>query len=364
MMIEDIGILGMGMWHGPAVPHAQAPPTASGRAVDDPWSGTFDRDGTFRLLGLTLPAARYPRTLAAARRATRAPFRGAVRRRVLPADVPVSAAEAEAADEALRHAGTPTGRIGALLVQSTVPDSPYPTNAALLGHRLGLRATATWALDGACAGPIAHLTTAPSLIRAGVAEYVLCVQSCAFSRVNDPGVSAFLGLGDMAVAFVVGHKPGARIVTAWSADGSSHSATATAARKQGAGPERDGHAAQWRLRLTFDHTLQPAVLKTLGRRLRVVTASVLAGARWSVKDVALFVPQQSAAWVPAYLSEELDIPDGALFHTYDDYANVGPVDIAVSWYRALSEGRVHDGTRVLAATGGAGFVYAAAAVRW
>ncbi|MCD9145730.1 3-oxoacyl-ACP synthase III family protein [Streptomyces albireticuli] len=364
MLTDDIGILGMGMWHGPAVTNDRVAAGCQGEwTVQDPYLGSVDQEGNFRLLGLALPAQQYPRTLAIARRTMSDPFRGAVHRRVFPADMPPSAAEAEAAEEALSSSGVAAGQIGAVLVQSTVPDSPYPSNAALVAHQLGVRDAAVWSLDGSCAGPIAQLGAAASLIASGTAEFVLCVQSCAFTRVNDPQASSYLGVGDLAAAFMVGRKEGARIAASWSADGSLHGAT-TANWQQGSSAVHTWWSQNLQLCLKFDHALQLTVLKTLAERLRTVTARTLGRARWQSKDVAVFVPQQSTAWVPAYLSEALDIPAGALFHTYDEYANVGPVNISAGWYQALREGRIHDGSRVLAGTGGAGFVYAAAAVQW
>ncbi len=134
---------------------------------------------------------------------------------------------ANAARNALQHAGVTADEIDALLI-STCTGYLCPGLTSYVGELLGIRATAL-ALDlvgQGCGAALPNLRTAEALLASSRARRVLsvCVEVCsaAFFLDNDPGVliSACL-FGDGAGAAVLGDVPGLHFSMEWRAAGST-----------------------------------------------------------------------------------------------------------------------------------------------
>ena len=136
-MFKDIGILGTGLWQGPVITNEQIGVKPRSRVLDPHYGTSADRPVV--VSGLTLSPDQYPRTIEAVRRCYGDPYRGSLRRRLMPAGLSVSDAEAEAGRHALADARLGPGDIGAVLVHSFLPDHLHPRNPALIAHKLGIQ---------------------------------------------------------------------------------------------------------------------------------------------------------------------------------------------------------------------------------
>ncbi|MFO0618632.1 MAG: 3-oxoacyl-[acyl-carrier-protein] synthase III C-terminal domain-containing protein [Polyangiaceae bacterium] len=364
--LTDIGILGTGVWDAEPVGNERFErfATAAG-AVRDPFKGRRGEDGSISIAGLELTKARYPRTLSAVERAFADPYRGARRRRILPEDMRVSDAEVSAARAAIAGAGLTAADIDLVLTHSFLPDEFTPKNAARVAYALGIGGAGAWELDSVCNSALSQLTAGAALISSGIARHVLCVQSCVYSRVTDPNTASTVQEADLAAAYVLGRRPGGQLAFSWRTDGRLHDATLLQWDAPTGAPKRKyWERAKEQLLIRFDPELQPQVMGDLQRYAPVVVEEALGRAGMTIDDVDVFISHQPMAWYPEFIEETLGLRAGAMFHTFEEYANVNSPSLTASLHHALLAGRVAPGTRVLFFGPAAGYTYGAVALRW
>jgi 3-oxoacyl-[acyl-carrier-protein] synthase-3 len=366
MRFTDIGIVGTGLWEGEPVGNEFFGDAYGSRTkATDPYRGRKSEGGTVNIGGMELAPDKYPRTLAAIERAFKDPFRGGVRRRFFPADLKVSDAESEAAGKAIADAGLTAADIGAVLVQSVIPDEVLPKNAGIIAHNLGIKNAPAWELDSICNSTLSHLTVACSLIVSGFARHVLCVQSAAYSRVRDPGSSSSLQEADMAGAFVVGPSPGARIATSWRTDGKLHGAIKFQWKPPtGAPTRRWWEPSQERLLIHFDKPLQEQVMAEIAENARRVCDEAMGRAELRYDELELFVGHQPTVWITAFLEDVLGLREGIAFDTFAEYANANSATFTASVHEARRAGRLRRGTKALFFAPAAGYTFGALALTW
>ncbi len=365
-LLRDIGVIGLGLWE--AEPIGNEIFDGSGREqaeVKDPYHGCRSADGIVRVAGAELIPGTHDRTLAAVERSFGDPFRGARRRRWFPDDLPVSDAETDAARRALADAGLEPGDVDALLVHSFLPDQLNPKNSPLVADKLGIRRAFTLEVDSVCNSALSQLRVGASLIAAGQARHVLCVQSIAYSRVRDPKVSTTVIEADMASAFVLGPVPGAAMTSAWRTAGELHGAIRLEWRRPtGAPPPSYWQPTADRLLISFDRELQRQVNADVATYAKSTCKTVLEQIGWEIADVELFVSHQPMSWFTPYMEDTLGLADGVGFSTFEEYANINSASVTASLHAAKQAGRLVPGTRVLLYCPAAGYTYAAMALQW
>ena len=361
--LRGMGILGLGLWDGPIVTNDAFPDVI--KSAIDPYKGKRDDEGTIRIAGLELRASEYPRTIAAIEQGFADPFRGSLRRRIMPKDMLMSDAEAAAGRAALANAEVDPADVDIVLVQSFLPDQLQPRNAALVASKVGVKRGAAWEVDSICNSSISQLHVASSLIAAGQARHVLCTQSVAYSRVRDPGVSASFQEGDLASAFVVGPRDGANLTFAWETDGSLHAAIRLAwDAPTGAVSRRYWESAPEKLVIRWEDVLQQKVMAEVGTHARKVCEEALGRAEMKLDDVDVFVTHHPMNWFVAFMEDTLGLRDGVSISTFEDYASVNSACVPASLALGVKQDRIRPGSRVLIFCPGAGYTYGAVALRW
>jgi len=365
MIVRDVGIVGTGIWEGPIVENDRFTELLDRHAVKDPFRGHRDDSGTVRIAGMEFTRERDPRTLAAIEKSFADPFRGTRRRRFFPDGMKVSDAETEAARNAIADAGLSPSDIDAVLVQSFLPDEMHPKNAALIAHNLGIQRAPAWEVDSICNSVITQMTVGSSMITAGFARHVLCVQSVAYSRVSDPGSSSTVQEADMAAAFVLGPVPSSVIGFSWRTDGRLHGAIKLEwTTPHGQPPRKYWQRSEERFLIRFDPELQPQVMGELRDYARTVCFEALDRAGLRVDQLDAFVSHQPMSWYSAFMSESLGLREDVSFDTFEEYASINSVSISASLHHARREGHVGNGTNLLLFGPAAGYTYGAAAIRW
>ncbi len=366
MIINDIGILGTGLWQGEVVDNHHFGPEYLARAqTKDPYKGRRTDDGKVQIAGLELDPAKHQRTIAAIERSFRDPFRGTERRRYFPATLKCSDAETEAARGAIADAGLHAEDIDIVTVQSFLSDNLQPKNEALIAHNLGIRHAPAWAIDSVCNTPVTQMHVAGALIHSGQARHVLCVQSVAYSRVLDMSATAAVQEGDMASAFVVGKVPGARVAFSWRTHGAHHGAI-----RFGWSAPSNAPARRWwepapeRLVLHFDPELQQKAMGDLVDHARIVCAEALGRGELRLDEIDTFISHQPMSWYAALIEDTLGLRDGITFNTFAEYANINSSSIAASLHEARKAGRIRRGSKVLVFGPAAGYLYGAMAMCW
>jgi len=365
MIVHDIGVLGTGMWESEPIGNDRFAYLQRQTAeVKDPFRGTRGDDGVVRVAGMEFSPEHDPKTLAAIEKSFADPYRGARRRRYFPDELRPSDAETDAGRAALHDAGVTADQIGAVLVQSFLPDGLSPKNSARVAHNLGITRALSLEVDSICNSAITQMLVASSLIASRAAKHVLCIQSAAYSRVTDPSASSTVQEGDGAAAFVLGPSPGATMCFATRTDGRLHDAVGLEWRAPSNSGRRFWESSRERLQIRFDPGLQPQVMGELRSYARVVCNEALERAEMRVDELDLFVSHQPMSWYTPFIEESLGLRDGIAFDTFEEYGSVNSVSISASLHHARKAGRVGAGRRVLLFGPAAGYTYAAVAIRW
>lgn len=285
------------------------------------------------------------------------PFRGTLGRRFLAPGETALELELDAATKALNAAGLEAKDIDLCLVSSFLPDQPGVGNSAFLAQRLGLRGAA-WNYESACAAPMVGLETATAYVRSGIANHVLVVVSCTYSRVLEETDTMIWSVGDGAAAFVVGRVPEGYGVLATR---TFHTAETVGAMRYEMEHDAQGNPVP---RMYASSSGGRVLRETAEPYLRECTDAVLADAGVSLADVDFFVTTTPTAWYTRFCGNVLGYDASRTVDTHAMYANTGPVLVPTNLHAAASAGRIQHGDLVLLYAVGSVSSRGAALIRW
>lgn len=262
------------------------------------------------------------------------PFRGTVERRVLDVGQNSLSIECGAARRALDAAGIGPKDIDITLCASFLGDHAGLGNGAFLARALDLSGPA-WNVESTCAGSLAALDMAASLIGSGRANRVLVVTSCDYSRRIDAADVLSWTSGDGAAAFVVGRASenhgilGSHFVPTTSTCGSLYFEYCEPAPKE------------YGVRMQCTAEAGRLLRETSEDCIRRTCEKALEDAGLAVSDVAHFIFATPTAWYASFCARSLRIDPKRCVDTYPQYANIGPV----CWLANLHEHARNRGIR-------------------
>jgi 3-oxoacyl-[acyl-carrier-protein] synthase III len=306
-------------------------------------------------------------TAAMSKRAGDDAFAGAKLRRVIADNEDASDLEARAAKAAIVDAKVSPEDIDLVLVASLPSDRLIPSNGPALQAKCGLVNASAWSLDVGCASVPPQLLTASALVSAGAVRHVLIVQSQLGSRTVSHSSRNSPGFGDGAAAAVIGRVDDGfgLLGTHMRTDGSFRDGIVLAPSRGGV-PVRDfWNACEGPPTLaTFDADVAKLAGVKGPEFCRETCSSALKAAGLTIAQVDLFVCNQSMWWFADSCRRAVDLPEGKLVETWDEFANVGSAAVILNLHEARRRGRLGRGDVVLIYSPAAGFTRAAAVLRW
>ncbi|WP_207456578.1 beta-ketoacyl-ACP synthase III [Desertivibrio insolitus] len=265
----------------------------------------------------------------------------------------------QASREAIEKAGIRPEQIGAVVVSTISNTVQTPSLAALLTERIGATPAPAYDVSAACAGYTYGIAQADSLVRAGLAEYVLVVGAeklSDFAKPTDRTIS-FL-LGDGAGAAVVGPSDSPAIgPSIWGSDGSKWDAVGMdsplAKYRDGAGE------VDW-------PTLRqegPTVFRWAVWEMAKVAKQAIDAAGITPDDLAAFIPHQANMRIIDELAKQLKLPEHvAIARDIATTGNTSAASIPLATHRLLEENPQLSGGLALQIGFGAGLVFGAQVV--
>jgi 3-oxoacyl-[acyl-carrier-protein] synthase III len=263
----------------------------------------------------------------------------------------------EAAIEAIERSGIDASRIGAVIVSTVSNTVTTPSVAALLADRIGATPAAAFDISAACAGYTYAIAQADSLVRTGLAEYVLVVGAeklSLFAKPTDRTIS-FL-LADGAGAAVVGpsETPGIS-QTVWGSDGSKWDAVGMDATYE---QYRDGEA-EWPMMRQEG----PTVFRWAVWEMAKVAKQALEAAGVTADQLAAFIPHQANMRIIDELAKQLGLPESVVIaRDIATTGNTSAASIPLATHRLLEENPEVSGGLALQIGFGAGLVFGAQVV--
>jgi 3-oxoacyl-[acyl-carrier-protein] synthase-3 len=268
----------------------------------------------------------------------------------------------KAAERALAAAGLPAADLDLILVATCTGDSPLPSTACLIQHRLGAVRAAACDISAACCGFVYALAVGDAYVKTGL-RHILVVGAEVMSVITDwTDRSTCILFGDGAGAVVLGPADGDRGILSshLHSDGNLWDLICV----PGGGsriPPSDKMLADGLqyIKMKGNETFKVAV-KTLEESAR----ETLSANHLSMDDLDLYVPHQANARIIKAVADRLELPMEKVVLNMDRYGNTSAASIPLALDEAVRAARVKDGSLVMIAAFGSGLTWASALIRW
>lgn len=263
----------------------------------------------------------------------------------------------EASLQAINAAGIAATEIDLIIVATSTPDMIFPSTAALLQDKLGIRNNgAAFDVQAVCSGFVYALAAADKFIRSGDHKCALVVGAEIFSRIldwNDRGTCVLFGDGAGAVILQPSDKPGI-FSSHLHADGSYNSILCVPGTLNRGQPTGDPL-------LKMDGG---AVFKFAVKVLEDVVLEALTANNMGVADIDWLIPHQANTRIIKATGKKLGLAEEKVVITVDQHGNTSAASIPLALDVAVRDGRIQPGHHVMLEGVGGGFTWGAVFLRW
>jgi 3-oxoacyl-[acyl-carrier-protein] synthase-3 len=283
-------------------------------------------------------------------------------RRVVEPGQACSDLAVEAAQRALMAADVAPSEIDLILLATCTGDSPLPSTACLIQHRLGAKRAAACDISAACCGFVYALSIADAYVKNGM-RYVLVIGSEVMSAITDwTDRNTCVLFGDGAGAVVVGQCPeGSGIL---STHLHANGGLSDLIQVPGGGSREPASEQVLQEKRCFIKMKGNETFKIAVKSMEEATKEALDANKLQMDDVDLFIPHQANMRILNAVSQRLGLPREKLMINLDRFGNTSAASIPLALDQAVQEGRIQKGSVVLLAAFGAGLTWASAVVRW
>ncbi len=271
----------------------------------------------------------------------------------------------KAAVAALADAKMTPGDIDLLIVATCTPDTPLPSTACIVQHKLGVPAhTTCFDISAACSGFLYAMEIAYGQLLTNRYKRALIIGAEKLSTIVDwSDRTTCVLFGDAAGAAVLTKvdQPGIGII------GSDLGADGEFADKlmiPAGGSSCPASAQTVEGRLHFIRMNGKEVFKSAVRVMETVCREMMEQHQLTPDQINLVVPHQANIRIIEALAGNLKLPLEKFFINLDRYGNTSSATIPLALDEARRSGRVKPGDLTLLVAFGAGLTYGAALVRW
>jgi 3-oxoacyl-[acyl-carrier-protein] synthase-3 len=282
---------------------------------------------------------------------------GIRQRHVAAEDEQTSDLALHAAREAIAAAGMQAADIDLIIVATATPDMIFPSTAAILQDKLGIRnGGAAFDVAAVCSGFVYALAIADKMVGSGAARNALVVGAEIYSRIldwKDRGTCVLFGDGAGAVVVVPSDRPGI-LTSHLHADGGHREILCVP------GTVHNGVVSGTPF-LRMDGT---AVFKFAVKVLADVAQEALNATGMSVEQIDWVIPHQANIRIMDATMKKLHLPHERLIVTVDIHGNTSAASIPMALDMAVRDGRIRQGQHVMLLGVGGGFTWGSVFLRW
>ncbi len=261
---------------------------------------------------------------------------------------------------ALVEQGAALDAVDYIIAATISPDYQFPSVAAIVQDKLGMRNVGAIDVSAACAGFAYSLDLADALISTGRARNVLVVAGETLTKITD--------YTDRAMCILFGDGAGAALVTADDGGGSG-----ILARRLNSDGAAGKHLFLTSLRKEIAGIIEPQpVMRQNGRAVYewVVThvsagiGELLKSANLAAREVDWFVPHSANMRMIESVCERSGISGERTLTSMQWFGNTSSASIPLALAPAIADGRIQRGDVVLLYGFGGGLVEAGLLLRW
>lgn len=270
-----------------------------------------------------------------------------------------------AAQNALEMAGKTADEINQIIYATCSPDTPLPSSACWLQHKIN--ADNAWGMDinAACSGFIYGLSTAEKFIRTGQVKTALVVGAEVLNPIIDwEDRNSCILFGDGAGAVVV-----ERVHSS-----SSHRIIDSRLRSDGhlwellhipaGGSNMELTPERYARKLNKIKMKGKEIFKIAVKTLCDFAQHLLRKNQLTPEDLDWFVPHQANRRIIEAVANRLQLPMEKVLVNVDRYGNTSSATIPTVLDEAIRDGRIKSGQTILLDAFGAGLTYGAMLIRW
>ena len=263
----------------------------------------------------------------------------------------------QASLKAIESAGIGVDEIDLVIVATTTPDMLFPSTAAILQSKLGIRNNCpAFDVQAVCTGFIYALSTADCYLKSGRYRHALVVGTEVLSRIidwTDRSTCVLFGDGAGAVVLRPSMSPGI-LSCHLHADGSYNPILSAPGRVRNG--QIDGSP--------FVSMNGNAVFKIAVNVLEQVAEEAMQANRMSPSDIDWLVPHQANIRIIEATAKKLSLSMDRVVVTVDKHGNTSAASIPLALDQAAREGRFREGETLLLEGVGGGLTWGAVLLKW
>ncbi|HEX2314708.1 MAG TPA: beta-ketoacyl-ACP synthase III [Thermomonospora sp.] len=272
---------------------------------------------------------------------------GIVERRIAADDETITDMAVHAGGKALAAGGLSPDDIDLVIVATCSAETPLPSHAATVAHRLGIASPGAFDLNAACAGFCYALATASSAVRGGSARNVLVIGA--------EKMSQWIDWSDRSTAIIFADGAGAAVVTG--------------SQEPGIGPVVWGSAGDQADKIRIEDRTSflvqegQAVFRWATTAMAPIAAQACERAGISPEELAAFVPHQANLRIVESIARRLKATNAVVADDIVHSGNTSAASIPLALARMIERGDVQSGAPALLIGFGAGLTYAAQVIQ-
>ncbi|MBK1791874.1 beta-ketoacyl-ACP synthase III [Persicirhabdus sediminis] len=289
---------------------------------------------------------------------------GIKERRIAAEDEFTSHLAYKASLKALEQSGIAAQDIELIIVATITPDTPTPATACYVQEMLGAKGAVAFDISAACSGFLYAMKVAKRLISDGAYKNALIVGAEKLSSaVNWKDRNTCILFGDGAGAAVLkrsGENDGEILATEMGSDG-AHTGLLRIPGGGSALPitpenvDQNLHGMEMQGREVF---------KVAVNAMKNAAEKVIERAGLDTDDIQLIIPHQANLRIIDAIANRLSVPNDRVYVNLQKYGNTSAAAVAIALDEAHREGAFKRGDNIILVVFGAGFTWAATAIRW
>lgn len=269
-----------------------------------------------------------------------------------------------AAIECLEKANVDKDEIDCVIVATVTPDHMYPSTAAVVQDKLGMKNTWGFDLSAACSGFLFALQTATSLVESGAANKVLL---CGADK-----MSSILNKDDRNTVILFGDGAGVCLIE--KSDDDTMGVKDSILRIDGVGGpflnQKAGGSAYPATEETVrnhEHTVFQdgrTVFKYAVKGMADVSKEIMDKNNLTSDDISYLVPHQANLRIISATADRMGVGMDKVMVNIDKYGNTTAATIPICLSEWLDAGKIKKGDNLILSSFGAGFTWGAIYLKW
>jgi len=260
----------------------------------------------------------------------------------------------KAALAALEDAGLAPDDIDLIVVATTTADLVFPSTAALIQNRLGIRHGAAFDIQAVCSGFIYGLAVTDGLLKGGVFSRALVIGAETMSRIlNWEDRTTCVLFGDGAGAWVLERSEGETGLLGYDLRCEGRYSDLLKTSGGISSTQSSGH-----LTMEGPTVFKHAVMKISNSMARLIERENVA-----IDDIDWFVPHQANQRILEGVADKLGISRDRVISTVARHGNTSAASVPLAFSQAVSDGRIKSGDLCLLEALGGGLTWGSALVR-